>query len=77
VFFSEFNTRSESQPAYAVVNTNLIWDSPDGRYTVRLFADNLFDQAYWTAIGAVQGLGAPVGSWGTPRQAGVELKARF
>jgi iron complex outermembrane receptor protein len=77
VFFSEFNTRSESQPAYAVVNTNLIWDSPSGTYSIRVFADNLFDTPYWTAIGAVQGLGAPVGSWGTPRQAGVELKARF
>lgn len=77
VYFSEFNTRSESQSAYAVVNANLIWDSPRGAYSIRLFADNLFDKAYWTAIGAVQGLGAPVGSWGAPRQAGVELKARF
>jgi len=77
IFFSEFNTRSQSQSAYAVANLNLIWDSPGGAYSVRLFADNLFDKAYWTAIGAVQGLGAPVGSWGTPRQVGVELKARF
>jgi iron complex outermembrane receptor protein len=77
VYFSEFNTRSESQPAYAVVNANLIWDSPNGAYSVRLFANNLFNKAYWTAIGAVAGLGAPVGSWGEPRQVGVEFKAHF
>jgi iron complex outermembrane receptor protein len=77
VYFSEFNTFQESQAAYAVVDTNIIWDSPNGAYSVRLFANNLLNKAYWTAIGAVQGLGAPVGSWGDPRQVGVELKARF
>lgn len=58
VYFREFNTPAESQPAYAVVNANLIWDSPDDRYSVRLFANNLFNEDYWVAMLAVDGFGA-------------------
>jgi iron complex outermembrane receptor protein len=77
VYFREFNTPAESQPGYAVANANLIWDSPDGRYTVRVFGNNLANRAYWVAMLSVDGFGALEGTYGEPRQVGVELKARF
>ncbi len=76
VYFREFNDRRESQPAYAIVNTNLIWDSPDERYACGLFANNLFDKGYWVSMLRVDGFGAR-GSFGAPRQVGVELRTRF
>lgn len=77
VYFREFNSPEESQPGYAVVNANLIWDSPDEVYRVRLFANNLFDKGYWVSMLAVDGFGARAGSFGAPRQVGVELRAAF
>lgn len=77
IYFREFNNELEAQPAYAIVNANVIWDSPDELYTVRLFANNLFNEGYYVAMLAVDGFGARAGSFGTPRQAGFELKARF
>lgn len=77
VYFREFNTPAESQSGYAVVAANLIWDSPDERYSVRLFANNLFNRAYWESMLAVDGFGTLEGTYGAPRQVGVELKARF
>lgn len=77
VFFREFNTPQASQDGYAIVNANLIWESPDSAYTVRLFADNLFDKGYWTAMLAIDGFGGLAGTYGTPRQVGIELKAAF
>jgi iron complex outermembrane receptor protein len=77
VYFREFNRPEESQTGYAVVNANLIWDSPSENYRVRLFANNLFDKGYYTSMLAVDGFGARAGSFGTPRQVGVELRAAF
>jgi len=77
VFFREFNTPAESQSGYAILGANLIWDSPGGRYTLRVFGNNLTDHAYWVSMLAVDGFGALEGTYGEPRQAGVELKARF
>ena len=77
LYFREFNSPEESQDAYAIVNANLIWDSPGQVYQVRVFANNLFDEGYWTSMLAVDGFGARAGSYGTPRQVGVELRAQF
>ena len=44
---------------------------------MRLFANNLLDEDHWVAMLAVDGFGALEGSYGSPRQVGVELKARF
>lgn len=77
LYFREFNSPQESQDAYAIVGANLIWDSPGQAYQVRVFANNLFDEGYWTSMLAVDGFGARAGSFGTPRQVGVELRAQF
>lgn len=77
LYFREFNQPEDSQSAYAVVNANLIWDSPDEVYKVRLFANNLFNEDYWVAMFAVDGFGARAGSFGAPRQVGVEVRAAF
>lgn len=77
IYFREFNSPEDAQAGYAVVNANLIWDSPDQAYRVRVFANNLFDKGYWTSMLAVDGFGARAGSFGTPRQVGVELRAQF
>jgi iron complex outermembrane receptor protein len=77
VYFQEFNTPEDAQPGYAVAAANLIWDSPDEKYSIRLFVNNLFDKAYWEGMVAIDGLGARAGTWGAPRQAGIEVRARF
>ncbi|MGH7025626.1 MAG: TonB-dependent receptor [Caulobacteraceae bacterium] len=77
VYFQEFNTPEDAQTPYAVVDLNVIWDSPGEKYSVRLFANNVTDQAYWVGMLAVAGLGARAGTWGAPRQAGIEFRAKF
>ena len=77
VYFAEFNTPEDAQQGYAVVAANLIWDSPDDTYSVRVFGNNLFNRPYWESMLAVGGLGGRAGTWGDPRQIGVELKAKF
>jgi iron complex outermembrane receptor protein len=76
-FFREFNTPEEKQDGYSIVNANLIWSSSDRSYSARLFANNLFDEGYWTAMLAVDGFGGLAGTYGTPRQIGLELTARY
>lgn len=77
LYFREFNDPAERQSAYAVVDANIVWDAPNDVYSVRLFATNLFNKGYYTAMLAVDGFGSRDGSFGAPRQIGAELKARF
>lgn len=77
LYFREFNDPAESQSGFAVVDANLIWDAPGDAYSVRLFATNLFNKGYWTSMLAVDGFGSRDGSFGSPRQVGAELRARF
>jgi len=77
IYFREFNTALDSQPAYQVVNLNLIWDSPQERYSVRVYANNAGDEAYLAQVGATDAYGARFSSYAPPRQVGVELRANF
>jgi len=77
IYFREFNTPLDSQPSYQVINLNIVWDSPDGKLTGRLFADNAGDENYLAQLGAADAFGARFSTWAPPRQIGVELKARF
>jgi iron complex outermembrane recepter protein len=77
IYFREFNTALDSQPSYKVVNLNLIWDSPDGKLTGRLFADNVGNEDYLAQLGAADAFGARFSTWAPPRQIGAEIKARF
>lgn len=76
-YFREFNALIDSQAPYGLVNLNLIWDSPNGRYTVRLYGDNLLNQAYIQAMGDSTSIGTRYVTWGDPRQIGAELRVRF
>ncbi|ODT86724.1 TonB-dependent receptor [Phenylobacterium sp. SCN 70-31] len=77
IYFREFNTRLDSQGSYTLVNANLVWDSADGDYRVRLFGTNLFDKAYVNRMGSADTLGARYVAFGAPRQVGVELRRNF
>jgi iron complex outermembrane receptor protein len=77
IYFREFNTALDSQPSYHVINLNLVWDSPDGKLTGRLYADNAGDENYLAQLGAADAFGARFSTWAPPRQIGAEIKARF
>jgi iron complex outermembrane receptor protein len=80
------------QPSYGLVNGRVQWTSPDDRYSVALFANNLLDETYavystrfgggfWDA-GPGLGFAAPQRSSlnvvrGQPRQVGVTLQVNF
>ncbi len=76
-FFREFNEALDSQASYGLVNLNLIWDSPDRRYTARIYANNLTDRAYIEAMNDSPNLGTRYVTWGAPRQVGGEIKLVF
>ena len=67
----------DSQAPYGLVNLTAIWDSPSERYEARLYATNLANQAYVAGMGDSTSIGARYVSWGSPRQVGIELRARF
>lgn len=77
VYFREFNNPLDSQSSYAVLNTSLIWDSPDETWRVRVFATNLTGEDYIVRMGSSDNFGARFVTWGAPRQVGVELQANF
>jgi iron complex outermembrane receptor protein len=55
----------------------MIWDSPDRRYTARIYAYNLTNRAYIEAMNDSPNLGTRYVTWGAPRQVGGEIKLVF
>jgi iron complex outermembrane receptor protein len=76
-YFREFNTPGDTQDGYSILNLNLVWDSPSGRYSARLFAHNATDTLYLTTMFANENLAARQYTLGAPAQYGISLKARF
>ncbi|MGH7020972.1 MAG: TonB-dependent receptor, partial [Brevundimonas sp.] len=76
-YFREFNNPLDAQEAYTLVNLGLIWDSPDEKYRVRLYGNNITNEAHINRMSSTDQLGARFVNWGAPRQFGVELKANF
>ena len=76
-YFREFNNPLDSQAPYGLVNLNLIWDSPNERYSVRVYATNVTGQAYAAAQGDSTSIGTRYITWGAPRQVGGEIKVKF
>ncbi|WP_339724222.1 TonB-dependent receptor [uncultured Paraglaciecola sp.] len=72
-YFREFNDKDDSQEAYAVVNLNAVWESDDSLWGGRLFAKNLTNEDYVVGLVGSSANGGRMGSWGAPRQVGVEL----
>lgn len=77
VFFREFNNPLDSQGPYGLVNLNLIWDSPDEKYSARFYVTNLTGQAYLQAENDSTSIGTRYAAWGAPRQIGGEIRVRF
>lgn len=77
VYFREFNSPEDSQAPYAVVNINAIWRSPTDRYSLRVFANNIMNEYYFTRLLAVDTFGARGGTIGDPRQVGAEFRVNF
>jgi len=77
IYFREFNAALDSQKAYTVVNSSLIWDSRGEKYRIRLFANNLFDELYIARMGSADSFGARYVTYGGPRQIGIELSSHF
>lgn len=77
IYFREFNSKADSQSPYATLNLNLIWDSPNGRYSARLYAKNATDTDYLGALASADSFGARFINYAPPRQVGAELTARF
>lgn len=84
---------SYRQPDYGLVNARVQWNSPNGRYSIALFANNLLDETYasystrfgggyWDLGGPRRGAGAPDRTSinvvrGQPRQIGVTAQVNF
>ena len=75
--YGEFKDRLDSQGSYTVVNLNVIWETDDGDWMGRLFANNLADEEYKQVVSGEATTGGRLGSWGRSRQVGVELTRRF
>jgi iron complex outermembrane receptor protein len=76
-YFREFNALRDSQEPYGLVNLNLVWDSPDGKYQGRVYANNLLNQSYIQAMGDSTSIGTRYVTWGTPQQVGFELRVQL
>ncbi|MFT3722128.1 MAG: TonB-dependent receptor [Hyphomonadaceae bacterium] len=77
VFLREFNQPLDRQAPYTLVNLSVIWDDPDETYSIRAYVNNLSDETYYDRMGSSDGFGARYVSYGAPRQAGVEFRARY
>ncbi|PQM27099.1 hypothetical protein CVO77_19305 [Sphingopyxis lindanitolerans] len=76
-YLREFNGPLDTQNAFALINAGLIWDSPEERFRVRLFVNNLTNKAYIARMDSSDNFGARFISWNTPRQYGIELRSNF
>ena len=75
--FREFNNEADEQKAYTLVNANLRWVSDDERLSVRIWGENLTDKEYIQAAYISSLTQNRLGSWGSPRQIGAEVRFEF
>jgi iron complex outermembrane recepter protein len=62
-------------PAYAITNLRLGVRTMDGKYELAIYANNLFNRAYYT-YGASDSFGNDL-SWGNPRIVGGQLTVKY
>ena len=75
--FREFENELDAQEGYTLVNASLRWVSDDERMSARLWVENLTDEEYIQAAFASSLTGNRLGSWGSPRQIGAEIRFDF
>lgn len=63
-------------PGYTLVNGRIAYDTPEGNWSVALWAKNLADKSYRTVWGG-DGLGSGWTLWGEPRSYGVEATMKW
>jgi len=75
------NRRFLSQPGYALVNARISYLSPDDRFTLSAYVNNLFDKTYRNHAlpqsNPARGITGDTIQWGEPRTIGASLVARF
>lgn len=76
-YYRPSNELRDSQAPYTITNLALIWNSPEDKYAVRLFGQNVGNVDYIGYPGSNGTIRALSYHWGNPRQYGVELKAKF
>ncbi|WP_375397731.1 TonB-dependent receptor [uncultured Sphingomonas sp.] len=73
---SDSNSQYTRIPGYGVLNARFGLRLADGRYDLSVWARNLTDQRYFTALGAAN-TGLITGNIGDPRQIGATLRLNF
>jgi outer membrane receptor protein involved in Fe transport len=71
---------ASTQPGYWIVSAQLGWTSPNKRYSVEAFGDNLTDSRYFSnrlTTNTPSMMYISSGQLGAPRTYGVRLKVRF
>ena len=77
VYHREFNEPFDIQKAYGIASLSVMWNSPDESLSVKAYVNNLGDEAYTVTRFSAGLTGQMQGTWGAPRQIGVELISRF
>lgn len=75
--FREFDNDADAQEAYTLWNANIRWESEDDTINARLYANNLTDEEYVQAAFASSLTRNRLGTWGAPRQVGLEVSYNF
>jgi iron complex outermembrane receptor protein len=79
-FFTQFNRPTVSQDGYTVVNARLTWSDAQERYSVGVWANNLFNKFYYTEVlesGAFNPTLIEQGYPAPPRTYGVTASVKF
>jgi iron complex outermembrane receptor protein len=50
MYFTQFNRRLISQPAFVTGNAEITWTSANDRFSVGAFINNLTDETYFTEV---------------------------
>lgn len=79
-YFTQFNRPSVAQDGYAIVNARLTWSDAQERYSVGVWANNLFNKFYYNEVlesGAFNPVLIEQSYPAPPRTYGVSVSARF
>jgi iron complex outermembrane receptor protein len=77
VYFTELMEECTKQDAYSIVNLLARFEPPNGRWAFSLYANNLFDEEYWSSMTSDSLAGASNGLPGKPQTFGAELSFKF
>jgi iron complex outermembrane receptor protein len=78
-YFRAFNTDFDLQEAYHLTNAKVVWTSPEQRWSVEAFIDNIEDEAAkQNILVGPRGFGAPPFAWyNPPRFYGIQVGFKY